>query len=44
MNNTPITRYQSKLLPMGFTPTSDGFNRKRRRSKEFLKMLKQFSK
>ena len=43
MSNIPINRYQSKLLPLGFTQTSDGFNRKKRRSKEFLKMLKKMN-
>lgn len=41
--NIPINRYQSKLLPIGFTPTSDGFSRKKRRSKEFKKILQKMS-
>lgn len=41
--NIPINRYQSKLLPLGYTPTSDGFNRKKRRSKEFKRILQKMT-
>lgn len=40
--NTPITRVQVAQLPLGFTPTGDGYNRKYRRSKDYQEKMKEF--
>jgi len=42
--NIPLNKNQVNQLPMGFNITSDGFNRKRRRSKEFKKIISNWNK